>query len=77
MAKEEGYTHYVSDKSGEGEFLKPSDSRANNYITIKRYDATQSYLERMLTKDEYKDYQALVARQDNEFNEFMTAKASK
>lgn len=77
MAVEEGFTHYQSDKSGKEDYLRPSDPRASDYVEIERIDASKSKIKRILTKEEYKDYQALARKQDNEFEEFMSAKESK
>lgn len=73
MAIEEGFVHYQSDKSGQEDYLRPSDPRTSNYIEIVRIDASKNTIKRTLTKEEYKEYQTLAGKQDNEFNEFMSA----
>lgn len=72
MAKTENYTHYVCDRCGADAYLAANSAASADWREVERYDQYGSKASRLLCKACTDEYKKLAAKQDGEFQQFMS-----
>lgn len=71
MAQTDNITRYICDRCAKEEYLESGDRKRDSWQELTRYTADNVDAHRLLCADCMKEYKALVAKQDADFNSFM------